>query len=73
MQTIHVHLVITTDKPVKDLSELVAGRAWTIDGVNHVEVDEVKSGSWSEEPTLLPFPGLVKAMADIPERFLKTL
>lgn len=73
MQTIHVHLVITTDKPVKDLSDLVAGRAWTIDGVSHVEIDEIKSGHWSEETQLTPFPGLAEAMADIPERFLKTL
>ena len=50
MQTIHVHLVITLDKPVKALSDLVAGRASTIDGVSNVEVDETKSGSFTEEP-----------------------
>lgn len=49
MQTIHVHLVITTDKDVKDLPELIAGRAWTIDGVSNVEIDETKSGHWTKD------------------------
>lgn len=49
-------LSVVCDKDVKDLSQLIAQRAWTIDGVTSVEVAHEFPSDNEPRPTPAPVP-----------------
>lgn len=59
METI-IALVVTHDKPIEGLHQLIANRAWTIDGVKLVEVVD-EDQPW---PELHP-PGVLDTILSV--------
>ena len=65
LQTHIIVMSVTTERPVTNLHELIADRAWRIDGVSHAEahVAKIIVGGPSDRVSLL-LSDLVASSAD---------
>jgi hypothetical protein len=65
METTYVTLEIIHDKPIEQLAEMVAGRAYTIDGVTDAHVSTSKPIIWKKVEGQSREEGLIETLRGI--------